>query len=281
MIKFKINGQEYFGASGWEDITLGQAADLLRITMPDSLKDVYKAASNPDGLPSDKLEEKIEEAQQAMPIHEQFKEIPRYYSKVIECLSNVPGDLMAKVDVISIKTMYQAYFRQFAEGLHFFPHNYQPVDIKYFDFDGVRYFLPVDRKIFGQPVPMVDVTALEFTESADLLIASTAANKEQEFGKVANMIAILCRPDGEKYDEAVSLARAEKFRALPMSTVWAVFFSLLGPLIILGQYALISSLEQVTDEIQKPPKNSEPSGGMAKSCSWPVAMLRRLKRSKT
>lgn len=244
MILLKIGEQQYRVAGGWEDITIRQASDLLAIPMPDKLRKMYTAGMTP-GTKPEEAEKLAQAIIDSITLHERHKEFPKYYSKCIEVLSDIPGKVLSKTSVSSIVPLYMIYVQKFVEGIHFFPADYDYKEVTGFELDGVTYQLPVDRKIFGQSVPMVDVTALEFAESADLMIHTARLTDDRDFGRVANMIAILCRQKGEPYDEEVSLKRAEVFRDnLKMDVAWNVFFSLITPLIIAGQSMLISSLEE-------------------------------------
>ena len=248
MIILKINEVMYSIASDWTDVTVSQAASLLNLKMPDSLKELYDIQMKPGDLTPEQHDFKISQAEDAMSLVDQYKNIPRYFSRVIETLSNIPAGVLRRVDVNSIKALYHTYVRKFVEGVHYFPADYQYKDIGSFEFDGVKYLLPVDKKIFGQAVPMVDVTALEFSESADLMIYMARLSKDRDFSRVANMVSILCRPEGEQYDEGIALQRAEQFQNLTMDVCWNVFFSLITPLIIANQYVQISFMDGLARE---------------------------------
>jgi len=121
-------------------------------------------------------------------------------------------------------------------------------------------------------------TSIEFAEAADLRIFS----KEMEgglFGKTANIISILCRPEVTKkikdlteeekeydhvkaaikeatgksvtfieiYDEQTCLDRAEEFENLKMDVVWEVFFYSVQSFLISSRATLISSHLQVLE----------------------------------
>ena len=75
-----------------------------------------------------------------------------------------------------------------------------------------------------------------------------------KFELAANLIAILCRPEDkstgkmEKYNEDVSVKRAERFTELNMKTVFNVFFCLNQGIIISRQSMTISSLLEIAKE---------------------------------
>ena len=97
---------------------------------------------------------------------------------------------------------------------------YQPKEFEKFEFEGVEYRMPLSiNDGFGGVMPMAEVTAEEWAESNDLRIAS---NNPIEYAHL--IVAILCRPEGEKYNERVARERAEKFKQLPCSLAFDVFF---------------------------------------------------------
>lgn len=241
MIIVKVNGQEYRVASDWKDITIADVAKVLSIQMPDSLKAVYTAAANREGLPEEQLDMKIKEAESAISFDDQYKSIPRYFSKVLGALSDIPGDVLKKTSSVTISTIYHKYLQRLVEGVTFQALDYQYRQIEEFEWDGVVYKLPQSREVFGVMVPMVSLTALEFTESADMMIHAAHLTQSRDFTKVANLISIVCRPEGEEYNEEVSLARAKEFLNLPMDIVWDVFFSLIAPSLTLGLFGKIFS----------------------------------------
>ena len=97
---------------------------------------------------------------------------------------------------------------------------YQPKEFEKFEFEGVEYRMPLSiNDGFGGVMPMAEVTAEEWAESNDLRIASS---NPIEYAHL--IVAILCRPEGEKYNERVARERAEQFKQLPCSLAFDVFF---------------------------------------------------------
>lgn len=243
MIQVTINDQPYLVCSDWKDLTIGKASELHKIRMPETLRNCYTVAVQAAQMPEKDAEIRLDEAERQITIEDQHKHFPRYFSEVIACLSDIPETVLRQTDVNSIKALYNTYLQQFVEGVHFIP-NFQTKDIKSFEFEGETFFLPVSKKVFGVDVPMVDISALEFTESADLMVYLARIEQDKDVTMIANLVSILCRPEGEKYVEEISLQRAEMFKNLTMDVVWNVFFSLIAPLVILSQSVLISSLEK-------------------------------------
>ena len=97
---------------------------------------------------------------------------------------------------------------------------YQPREFEGFDFEGVHYRMPLSiADGLGGVMPMADTTAEEWAESNDLRIASAHPAEYMHL-----IVAILCRPEGEAYNERVARERAEKFKQLPFTIALDVFF---------------------------------------------------------
>lgn len=97
---------------------------------------------------------------------------------------------------------------------------YTPKEFEGFDFEGIHYNMPLSISDgFGGVMPMAEVTAEEWAESNDLRIATA-----NPFEYMHLIVAILCRPEGEKYNEHVARERAELFKQLPCTVALDVFF---------------------------------------------------------
>ena len=97
---------------------------------------------------------------------------------------------------------------------------YEPKGIKSFEWEGVEYMLPrLTADGFGGLMPMADETAESWAESNDLHLACT-----NPYEYMPLIVAILCRPEGEPYNEQTARARAEEFKHLPAYIAFEVFF---------------------------------------------------------
>lgn len=250
MIRVRVNRAEYLIPSHWHDLTIGQAARLSSLEMPSGLAEVYREIFNRGDQSEDEHRRKVLRLEAEMEPEMRYKAIPKYYRDVVGVLSDIPGEILDKTDINSITHVYMTYFRRFVEGVNFTPDDFTPELIKSFDFEGETYYLPKSKKVFGEDVPMSDAMALEFTESADLMVHLARMSRERDFSRCANLVSILCRPDGEQYNEDTSLQRAERFKRLTMDVVWNVFFSLIVSSAILGQFTRISFLRGLRGKSQ-------------------------------
>ena len=264
MLEIKVNEGLYRVKNTWSDITIEDAAKVASLKMPDTLADLYLVAYQSFGLDDQEKDRRIISAQEAISIEDQFKKIPKYYGEVLEILSDIPHEVVLNISSPSITTLYMQYLRSMVEGILYYPPDFSAGELEYFDFKGERYYLPASKEIMGRRVPMVDLTALEFTESADILIALSAMNKDRDLMLLCNLISILCRPKDEKYDEMKSNERAKEFKDLTLDIVWNVFFSLITPLLILKQFDQISLLEKAVRKAREK-MSYNPSAGTGKS----------------
>ena len=241
MLTVKVNDNLFEVCESWKDITIAKAVELYKIKLPEKLKDIYNLTYY-SRLPEKEKEVTLKELQAKITDEDNHKHFPRFYASALEILSNIPHDIIMKTDVISVKALYFEYLQKFVEGIFFFP-QYEFKPITSFEFKGETYCLPMSREVFGTEVPMADITAMEFIESADMLSAATSLQKD--LSKLATLVAIICRPKGEKYDEKTAIKRTGEFQELTMDVVWNVFFSLAVPLITWHQLEAMSSLRKV------------------------------------
>ena len=94
---------------------------------------------------------------------------------------------------------------------------YEPKGLKSFDFEGETYHFPSEflrKETYG-----------DFIESTQLeMYISDMENGR--FDVLPEQMAILCRREGEEYDEALIPEKADKFRKLTMDIIWEFSFFL-------------------------------------------------------
>jgi hypothetical protein len=145
-----------------------------------------------------------------------------YARKAMRLIAVVGG-----FDVSAVESLTDEEVIKFAPNFEFqvlrplyMPGAYEPSDFEGFDFEGVHYRMPLSiADGFGGVMPMADTTAEEWAESNDLRIAGSNPAEYMHL-----IVAILCRPEGEKYNERVARERAEKFKKLPCKVALDVFF---------------------------------------------------------
>lgn len=94
---------------------------------------------------------------------------------------------------------------------------YKPLGIRSFEFDGEEYFFPSDNLSKSTYGDFIESTQLEMTENS---------MKNGRFDVLPEQMAILCRREGEDYDEDLIAEKAEKFKKLKMDSVFEFAFFL-------------------------------------------------------
>lgn len=87
-----------------------------------------------------------------------------------------------------------------------------------------EYIMPEPLSKLGVEIPFVKETVAAFVESSDLRSNITQLSEGGEFARASNIVAILCRKKGEKYDRDLMSNRAIEFNNISMDIVFSVFF---------------------------------------------------------
>lgn len=220
MYNIVINGNTYKCPEKWEDINLGKAAGAFPIInrLPENMKKIYRLMFTKNG--------KAEISKIELTDDEIIKLIPSVQGELIAYFCDIPKDVMENVSSEDRTAFFSRYIMPFVVGLLVHPYNYEPKGIDKFTHKGIDYYLPMSSTdVNGENKPLSDLETICFTESADLQLACTKTGKGN-YKLMGNIISILCRPKGEKYNEQTAIERAKEFQNLPMSIVWEVFFYL-------------------------------------------------------
>ena len=90
-----------------------------------------------------------------------------------------------------------------------------------FEWAGEYLLFPKEDEEFeGGNIPMGYVTAEELCEATDLFICD-------KWLYAPLIVAVLCRPEGEPYDESAVRSRAERLRKIPMKIVFRLYATLM------------------------------------------------------
>lgn len=214
MILVNIGEKEYRIKNEWQDYTLRDAIDVYKAisNAPKTMQELYKATTQEE---LDEIEITSEEMARAF---------PKWYGEMITLCSDIPEDVMKKVYTPDRTIIFKSYLDAIVKGLVHYPEDIEM--ITEFEWEGVVYKLPESRTILGEEQLGDNTIALQWTEVSDLeYFTQGLEGGKYEFA--ANIISILCLPEGEEYDEDVSLKRSEMFMDLPMNIVHGVFFSTL------------------------------------------------------
>lgn len=227
MYVFGFRGTDYEAYESWSELTLRTALKVLEIPIPENLKLHY------EGLEVNITEE------------DKLKHFPTYYGEVTKVLTNIPEDVIDNLYSEDRDLLYKAV-EKFVVGLHYVP-DYEVKGLESIYIGDEECFLPTKKVMLGQERPFSECEAIEFAESTDLRIKASKTEQGQ-YKYSAEMIAILCRPKGEKYDEDTCLARVDKILDLTMDNVFEVFFCTIKRFNLLKKHTETSSLVQALRE---------------------------------
>lgn len=256
MLVLTINNKDYKAFDNWNQMPLSIAVKLNTLiteSLPASIKELYAITAKG----GEDVAKELSDMAATITDEQLIKEFPIFYGKAIAILTTIPEDVINHIGPSDRSLFYKKYCESFVFGILHYAVDYNIEKIKSFTHNGIELFLPVTKEVMGQERPFFDRSAIEFTESADLEIAS----KQMAGGKfemATNIIAILCRPkiqvpeNGseylEPYNEERCLERAKEFTELPMNIVFEVFFCLTQHLHLSQQITLISSLKEIVKD---------------------------------
>tara|TARA_R110000824_G_scaffold193230_1_gene375596 strand:- start:3106 stop:3765 length:660 start_codon:yes stop_codon:yes gene_type:complete len=132
------------------------------------------------------------------------------FHNIIEYWTGIKGDKMS----------YQVKIDMFTKlAFLFSPIEY--TKLMGFQHEGVVYHLPESKiDYYGNEAPLASATFSEVVECFEL-------EKNKLFvPSLPYILAILCKPFGEQYDDQNVNERSESFKTLPMNIVWSIAFFL-------------------------------------------------------
>ena len=207
MVKIVINNQVFHCPSDWDDVTIKQIAELRRLTLMLSgdVKDKLAVRYEPSAIrETDSLQD--------------TSLFDSDWTEAVFCLMcMVPMSIIRVTDPKHIAFIVERYLMRFIIGVIFEP-DYEPRGIEVFEWNGERLYMPKSTMdIAGRQMPFSDASVIELCEATDLY------NVDRMMW-AALIVAILCRPELEKFDEEKVKERAKNMVTLPMSIALEVFF---------------------------------------------------------
>jgi len=227
MIRITIGKKKYKGVYSWNDITLERFSQLASIPMPEG----YEAFIRADGKFSiENLDQWLDEVSKLT--DKQLKEdFPEYYRQVVNCLTNIPAKTIRTMTDEQIGEVYEYYFKPFVLSIIYHTPvmyflgqftDYTPESIKKFRIGLHWYHVPKSLVYQGQEFPLADESIMTYSDASDIF--RDMKMSQGDVNRLALFMAIYCRRKGEEYNDRIALERHEKFKKLPMSVVWSVFF---------------------------------------------------------
>lgn len=261
MIKIEVNGKKYkiigFNTVNgnyepdWSEITIDKAVELKKhidANCPEKLLDHYKAITQ-RGKDDPLIDLDLT-------YEEKIKIMPTFYGGCFEIMTTIPKDIINQIKWSQRETFYHLYLEYFVFHLLYTDYSVKAYNAPYFTHNNVKYYLPEEEEALGVMIPAYDTTAVEFTQSADIMVKM----KKLEGGNIEalkTITAIYCRPKGEKYDEKKALQRAKEFGTLPMTIAMGVFFYTYESVLSYTKDILTSSAEAEALKLSKRSKNQD------------------------
>lgn len=223
MYKVEIDGQEFSAIQKWNEMPLEVFIKLCKIDLPAKYISLHCAATD----------EEYNKAFDSITDEDSLKIFPQMYGKVIGILTDIPDHLLETLPSdIRTEVFYTAFHHFVMSVIHEVPLNvigsegwnqYESDDSEYFEHEGEKYLYPKSIRISNLETPMANEPVVTFIESSELMLTWKKLSEAHE-QSIAMIIAIYCRKEGEKYNEATALARSAQFQKLSMDIVWKVFF---------------------------------------------------------
>jgi len=188
MIEIKIEDKSYEIPTEWKDITLKYWYGLYEIINQYTKKD--------------------DEGNVIQKEHSEVSAL-RFNRDIFMYLTGTSLKDMNNLDVDSVNSAVESFYALLEE--------YEPKGIEKFEFEGEEYYFPKEflkRNTFGD---YIESTHLEST--IDIM-------KHGRFDVLPEQMAILCRREGEEYDDEAIPEKTDRFKELTMDFVWEFSFFL-------------------------------------------------------
>ena len=225
MLLIEVNNKHYKFYNEWRDVTIKQMMRWAQTDIPKCLVEAIDAMGDMVEVDGEKKAAGItgyfKHIEKLTP-DERRKEIPRYIGVMLEAFTDIPPDVIAKINDADRTSFFHDYLIIKLLDVRLMT-KLQLQDIAKFEFNGKTYHLPKIGKAINADSKGIDLMAVEFAESSDI-----AANADKLQGgnleALPYLLALLCKEDGEQYDEQNVMKKAQEFEGLDMQTAWEVYF---------------------------------------------------------
>lgn len=224
MIRVKIAGRDNGVKNSWDDVTLEEFSEVCQLPIPERLRERYAYYLSGDRRRKPPAEDSYEDI---------VKTFPRFYGQVIALLSDIPPEVIDQIEWSVRTTLYQDYLLHIVETVlsssPLIINDDGKIDLftgqgaESVIFDGERYQFPKSLRFADSLIPLSEEKIITFAEASDIQIALHEW-ATQGVHAMAQVAAVYLRKEGEEYSEQLTIERMEKFRILPMSVVWELFF---------------------------------------------------------
>jgi len=202
MLLIEVNNKHYKFYNEWRDVTIKQMMRWAQTDIPKCLVEAIDAMGDMVEVDGEKKAAGItgyfKHIEKLTP-DERRKEIPRYIGVMLEAFTDIPPDVIAKINDADRTSFFHDYLIVKLLDVRLMT-KLQLQDIAKFEFNGKTYHLPKIGKAINADSKGIDLMAVEFAESSDI-----AANADKLQGgnleALPYLLALLCKEDGEQYDE--------------------------------------------------------------------------------
>lgn len=209
MFSFGINNITYSCPTRWQELPISDAVKLQTLVkeLPETVADHFRSLAGP--------------AEEVVPVQgDDVGALLDFWRKALHALSGCPLPVLDKTADTDVHALGEHCLTLFVFSLLAAP-LYRPEGIEAFDTDGEWLVIPASgTDALGNTVPLSGITAKEFCDASDI----TAAD---DLTLAPLLLAVLCRPEGEPYDEERAKARARKMGDVPMSIYLEVYTRLM------------------------------------------------------
>ncbi len=234
MVNIVINNQSWSCPTRWSEVTLLQMQALAEIVekSPEKVRrrfqEQYEKRQGRGRLQSgvcngqgrDRSANDVQETEEQKKSTNE-KEESRFYAEVISVMTAIPLEMCLRTEPGEAKGFVERYLSSFIWILGV-NSVCRALVMNGFEWNGERLEFPLSgRDVSGEIMPCIEIPAEVFCDATALFVAD-------RWKYAALIIALLCRPAGEAFDQQKAMKRAETMGKLSVEIVLEVFAMLVG-----------------------------------------------------
>ena len=221
-IEFEIDGNKYATPANISEITIARFIKYLEKVVQQSPKCLEECFELEEG-------ETMEQKFNALTKEEKF-DCFEYMAKVVSFWTGAPENHLHELNLEQLQLCFWTLEYMFG--------SIKPDEgFTGFEIDGIEYVMPSEH--------MAESTLIEFAESAQFQ-QNVSDLKAGNYIAILDVMAVLCRPRGEKYDSKKLPKRKKLFSSLTLDVAVNVGFFLIRLNVGLNQTLTIYSLMKYT-----------------------------------
>ena len=172
MIRVKIAGNDYGIKNSWDDVTLQEFLAVCQLAIPERLRERYAYYLTGDRRKKPPQDDSYEDI---------VKTFPRYYGQVISLLSDIPPEVVDRIEWSVRTTLFQDYLIHIVETV-ISPspltmneegkvEPFKGSEVEAVIFEGERYLFPKSLRFGDNLIPLSEEKIITFAEASDIQIA--------------------------------------------------------------------------------------------------------------